>query len=250
MIEEINPNITTDDVVRMAIEDLFPDQEIPDENNYLPNGQQHKAPDHSILEGTVVIERKSRNAKDQNQYYRKISQIAASQGMPIHAYGRIGIHAIIRALPDPEAATKQLMDFSMSQTLKTIKKARDKFKDYQEHAKIVPQIRMLIISDNTEIVESTATHEFFIGRKMGAIKLQDDRAETIDVIAYVKNPNFTHQAENSYWFKCLVRERLNSEQRTIVNSIISALHHRIGHYAPFYRAAHSPSMSSMKLVFV
>ncbi len=88
---QIVTQTTTDDVVRMAIEDLFPDQAIPDENNYLSKGKQHKAPDHSILDGRILIERKSRNTEDNSQFYYKLVEIAKAQGQPFYGVGRFNL---------------------------------------------------------------------------------------------------------------------------------------------------------------
>ncbi|MBB6301675.1 hypothetical protein [Rhizobium leucaenae] len=62
-------------------------------------GRQHKAPDHLILNGKIAIERKSRNAIDQSQFYKKLQEIATQQGAPFWGVGRLNFKVIINQLP-------------------------------------------------------------------------------------------------------------------------------------------------------
>ena len=228
---------TVDDVVRMAIEDLYPNHKIPDEDNNVRKGVQHKAPDHLILDGKIAIERKSRNATDNSQFYEKLQEVAAAQGKPFFAVGRINHSAVIRQLPDPDDAKRKVTDFMMRQTMKTMRNSQKKFAEYGRYVPDPSRSSVLIISDNTTILGSTGTAEYFIGRKMGAINPDDDQTPDIDAIVYIKNPLYTLDVSRSYWFKALIRSAISQEKKLNVGIFVAALHHRVGHYAPFFQAA-------------
>ncbi|NTF87639.1 hypothetical protein G6L46_10935 [Agrobacterium rhizogenes] len=242
--------ITVDDVVRMAIEDLFPDQSIPDQNNHVGKGRQHKAPDHLILNGKIAIERKSRNTIDQSQFYKKLQEIAAQQGAPFWGVGRLNFKAIIDQLPDPKDASQKMTDFMMNQVMKTMRKSQKKFEEYAQFVPQEGQARVLIISDNTEIRQGTAAVEYFIGRKMGALDAGDDQVKAIDATFYVKDPRCTIDEEDSYWFKAISRACLSQEKQQNVNGLASVLHHRISRYAPYASAANNFRNSSFRLCIV
>lgn len=241
---------TVDDVVRMSIEDLFPGHTIPDQNNHIRKGWQHKAPDHLILDGSVAIERKSRNAVDQSQFYEKLQEIAAEQGRPFWGVGKLDLKSIVRELPNPEDANKRMTDFMMNQTMKTVRTAQKKFAEYASFVPKQGQIRVLIISDNTTIREGTASVEYYLGRRMGALSALDDQATIIDSILYIKDPRFTRDEENGYWFKAIVRDRLDNDQRERASRLIAALHHRIMHYGPYFDTARSFRLSSLQQCLV
>ncbi|RJG46643.1 hypothetical protein [Mesorhizobium sp. DCY119] len=218
----------------MAIEDVFPEQTVPDQNNFLPGGRQFKAPDHAILDGKVFIERKSRNAADNSRVYYKLQEIAKNQGKPFYAVGQFNMGRIIETLPNPEDASRKLTDFILGQMMKSIRNAKHKF---EEHAKYVDsdgQLRILIISDNTEMRSSTAADEYFVGRKMGGLELEQDETGMIDAVILVKNPEFVLDQPNSYWYKCLVKRRVASSDHKTIKSIASALHTRISCYGPYF----------------
>lgn len=225
---------TVDDIVRMSIEDVFPDQTIPDHENYLPNGNQFKAPDHAILDGKVLIERKSRNTVDQSQFYYKLTEIAQSQGKPFYGYGKLNLGKIIETLPDPDDATRKMVDFSMNQMMKAVREAMRKFEEYSKHVKDIGQLRILAISDNTQILGANDTEEYFFGRKMGGLDHCKDETGPIDSIIFVKHPRYVFDQPNSYWFKCLIKRRLSSEDSDIVNRVSAALHNRIARHASFF----------------
>eukprot|EP01012_Entosiphon_sulcatum_P049475 TRINITY_DN68099_c0_g1_i1.p1 TRINITY_DN68099_c0_g1~~TRINITY_DN68099_c0_g1_i1.p1 ORF type:complete len:247 (+),score=6.99 TRINITY_DN68099_c0_g1_i1:66-806(+) len=225
--------ITTDDVVRMAIEDIFPGHFIPDQDNYLPGGDQFKAPDHSILDGRVLIERKSRNVKDDSQFYEKILEIARSQGVVIGGYGMANIGDIIKILPNPDEASKDFTDYFMNKALRFIKEASRKFQEYANNVDGSGQLRILIISDNSSIHRSTDIDEYFIGRRMIGLEVSGKK-NLIDSVIFVKNPEFVFDKENSYWFKCLIRGNLKKDERDILLWISEILHRRIGNYADYY----------------
>lgn len=224
---------TVDDVVRMAIEDVFPKQTIPDRDNFLPDGRQFKAPDHAILEGKVLIERKSRNTVDNSQFYYKLQEIAEDQGRPFFGFGTHNFGQIIKTLPDPEDASRKMVDFMLNQTMKSIRNAKRKFEEHARHAGDNGELRMLFISDNSEMAGSNASDEHFIGRKMGAYSEREDETGLIDAIVMIKNPAFVFDEQNSYWYKCLIKRRLDPSNSEIVNRVASALHHRISHYGPY-----------------
>lgn len=237
---------TVDDVVRMAIEDLFPNHIVPDQRNHIRKGWQHKAPDHLIMDGAIAIERKSRNAVDRSQFYKKLQEIATEQGYPFWGVGKLDIKAIIRALPDPEEANKRMADFMMNQTMKTVRSAHKKFVEYAASVPRQGQIRVLIISDNTTIRGGTASIEYRLGRRMGALPDFDDEFPIIDSIFYIKDPRFTLDEENSYWFKALVRNQLEHSQFSLVSNLSTVLHHRVMHYGPYFDAARRFKISSLQ----
>ncbi|MBX9450674.1 MAG: hypothetical protein KL801_02160 [Mesorhizobium sp.] len=166
---------TVNDLVEISLKYLFPDQTNPDTQNHATKDRQFKAPDHSILNGEILIERKSRNTKDRSQFYRKIQDISAAQGKGIFGIGTVNIGRIIEELPNPEEATRKLVDFSMNQTMKSIREANRQFKEFESNTGAKAKARIVIISDHSQIRSSNATDEYFIGRKMGTYNESDDR---------------------------------------------------------------------------
>lgn len=241
---------SVDDVVRMAIEDLFPDHSIPDQQNHLCKGKQHKAPDHLILGGEIAIERKSRNAVDRSRFYEKLQEIAKEQGAPFWAVGRINLNSVIRQLPDPASATREMTDFFMNQVMKTIRKSQKKFADYVKFVPRDGQVRVLILSDNTKIKEGTASFEYFIGRKMGAIDVNDDQAKIIDAIFYIKDPRYTIIEPDGHWFKAIVRKHLTAAQHESISCLVETLHHRISNYEPYIEAAKKFNLASLRICLI
>lgn len=213
-----------DDLVRASIGQLFPDQSIPDENNFRPDGTQYKAPDHAVLSERVLIERKSRNPTGGQSVYEKLRAIAASQGAPFHGFGKLNTASIISSLPDPDTANRQMVDFLLGQTLIAVRKAKKKFSEYDAVKGVPGQIRMLVISDNSDIHESTAAIEQFLGRKMGGYDRSHDVTGLIDAVLFVKDPRFTIDEENSYWFKVLAKGTLQPDDFRLVGNIAGALH--------------------------
>ncbi|MDX3927217.1 MAG: hypothetical protein QHC90_15620 [Shinella sp.] len=245
----MTPKISTDDVVNMALEDIFPGHIKPDENNHITKGQQYKAPDHSILNGGILIERKSRNAEDNSQFYYKLSKIAESQGMPFYGFGKLNLAHVIQNLPDPEDATKRMTDFMMRQIMKRLGDARKKFEAHAQHVPGDP-LRVVIVSDNTNIKSSTAPETYYFARKMGAFDPDSDETGLIDAILLIKNPGCVLDEENSYWFKCIYKKRLSAEKRDLFSRLAGALHHRIAHYGPYFHTARSFKNCSMQMLVV
>ncbi len=143
----------------------------------------------------------------------------------------------------------KMADFMMRQTMKSVANARKKFEDYSKHVPGEP-VRIVMISDNTEIRSSTATEEHFLGRKMGALAASEDETGLIDAIFFIKNPKFVFDDDNSYWFKCLVKRRLNKDNRELVENVSRAFHFRISHYEPYFKAATAFKTGYMRTLIV
>jgi hypothetical protein len=226
---------SVDDVVRMALEDLYPGHRIPDTDNYLPSGDQHKAPDHELMGGKVLIERKSRNTADNSQLYRKLQEIASAQGQSFFALGTVELGNVIRSLPDPDAATRKLTDYSMSQAFKRVREAKKKFEGYHSHVQNDVAVRIVIVSDNSDLLATNDADEYFFGRKMGGAGNKDETG-VIDAIILIREPAYVLDRVNSYWFKCLIKGRLPLADRMIVESVSMSLWNRIAHYEPYVSA--------------
>ena len=226
-----------DDVVRMSIENLFPDQMVPDQENYRADGTQFKAPDHAVLNGKVLIERKSRNPRGGSNLYERLQAIAQEQGAPFRAYGKINIGNVISSLPDPTRANQQIVDFLLGQTMKIVRKAKLKFEEYHQERGEPDQIRILIIADHSDMMEATATTEQFLGRKMGGYDQTKDETGLIDAVFFVKHPALTIDEQNSYWFKAIIKRVLDGENRKLVEGIAATMHQRLSNYGPYNAAA-------------
>jgi hypothetical protein len=214
-----------DNVIEITIGEMFPGSTVPDSSNYLPNGNQYKAPDHSILGGVILIERKSRNAVDHSQYYNKFHEISKKQGSPMLGFGLFNLGSAIERLPDPDAASIEITDYFHSQIWKRIRETDKKFKAHREAVGGSDQTRILILSDESEIAGATSFTEHFLGRKMGGYGIDD--TGLIDSIIYVKNPKFVLDGVNSYWFKVLIKKRVSDDHVTIIKQISSKLHTEI-----------------------
>jgi len=71
---------------------------------------------------------------------------------------------------------------------------------------------------------------------MGAFSKETDATGKIDAIIFVKDPRCVLDEPESYWFKCLVKERTRAvHQRNILN-VAFGLHYRIAHYSEYYAA--------------
>lgn len=225
-IESLNGanSISLNAQVMRSIELMFPEHRKPDEENFLPNGDQYKAPDYAVLGGKVAIELKSRKPNERNAIYGKAFDIAASQGKAFGAFGRLNLNRIISELPDPIGAERTLKDYIMSQTLKSIKSTREKFENYdscQGHGRAT---RILVYSDDSGFVGQNDWIEHFLGRKMGGYSSDADVMNHIDAVFHVQNPELIWDAVNSYWFKCLVKKRLEAADRDLTIKIAKQLH--------------------------
>jgi hypothetical protein len=214
-----------DKIIELAIGDMFPSSTVPDANNYLLNGNQYKAPDHSILNGTILIERKSRNAVDNSQYYSKFHDISNRQGRPMQAYGIFNLGEAIKKLPDPDAASIEISDYFHSQISKRIRETDNKFEEHRDAVGEHGQTRILIITDESEITSTTSFTEHFLGRRMGGYG--NDQTGLIDSIFYMKNPKYVLDDANSYWFKLLTKRRVLAQRRKVVNDLAILLHGKI-----------------------
>ena len=240
--------LSLDDIVRISIAEIFPGQTIPDDDNFLADGTQHKAPDHSVMAGKVLIERKSRNPSGDQSIYGKLQTIAAAQGAPFRAYGKINSGSIISSLPDPGAANRTMVDFLLGQTLIAVRKAKKKFAEYDAIKGVPGQIRLLVISDNSSIHESTAAVEQFLGRKMGGYDRSQDVTGIIDAIFFVKDPRLTIDEANSYWFKALAKATLHSDDFQLVSQIAGAIHGVVASNPRFSDAAQSFRLGSFRIL--
>lgn len=226
---------TMDDIVRMSIEDLFPDQTIPDEESFLQDGNQYKAPDHLILNGQVAIERKSRNTIDRSQFYQKFHEISKFQGNGIVGYGRNNLKNMINMLPYQLSAKRKMMAFVTNKAFAHLRDARKKFESYEMHVPVSGQVRMAILSDNTKIPESTDFWQFEIGRRMGAYTSDEDILGIIDAVIFIKRPKFVIDRSKCYWFCCLVRKDLSKARRELAIKVASAIHMRVSTHAEIQR---------------
>jgi hypothetical protein len=216
-----------DDCIRMAIEEIDPRQSAPDQENLLPNGKQHRAPDHSMLNGTVLIERKSLNATDDSRHAQKLMDIAHSQGKQGFALGKVHSERIINSLPDPKSANRKMVDFSLNQMKKSVCDARDQFSDHAQHVRAIGQLRMLTLADHSTSEGSVGHTVYFLGRMMGALDLKADRTGLIDAIVYVKHPKFVWDEDNSCWFNCLVKKRLTAVSTELTLRLAATFHDRL-----------------------
>lgn len=217
-------SIDLDEIVRNVIERCFPNGPVPDLNNYLSNGNQFKAPDHSLFDGKVLVERKSRRNTSSNNVYLKIQSIAGAQGKPVFAVGKVSLGRILENLPDQQQASRQIVDYLYGQMLKSLKDARDKFAQYEANSPSGERLRVVIFSDMSDSVHSTDTIEYFIGRKMGAVSPVDDVLQEIDVVIYLMCPQNLIDGPNSYWLKCLYREKLGPDANRFISQFLYVFH--------------------------
>lgn len=234
--------ISVDDIVVMAIEDLFPDQTIPDEDNHLPGGQQHKAPDHAILGGRVLIERKSRNGSGNVKIKEWFDKESTKQNRKIHAYGMQNLSNLIAKLPDSRQANLAMIEFVLRQSLRSVKEARKKFEDHALYIDNSPRLRITILSDNTDTQSSNDFEERYFGGRMGGYSPDHDVTGIIDALILVRHPKFTIDGINSYWFKCLIKKRIVGADYEMIRKVADALYYRLASYAEYL-----PHLSSFQL---
>lgn len=242
--------ITVDDVVKMAISDLYPGHTVPDANNFREDGTRFKAPDFGLFGEKILIELKSRNAKDQSQFYDLVQKIASEQGAGLVAYGEGDIQRLVRLLPDPVSANKRLIYFCYGQSRKMAREARRKFEDYEKHRPRPGAIRVLIVSDNTEITATNDAEEAFFGEKMGARDVRNDDLGMIDAVMLIKDPRRVIDRENSYWFKCLLRQRVTGAGHAALIGVVESLRLRISNYAPYVGAIESVRLGEFRILVV
>lgn len=82
----------------------------------------------------------------------------------------------------------------------------------------------MVISDHSEIPGSTAAEEQYLGRKMGAYNQEEDVTGVIDAVMLIKDPRYVFDEPNSYWFKCLIKSRMNDVDNKNVRSLANTLH--------------------------
>lgn len=218
------PLPSLDAMVNRAICELFPDQTIPDEQNFRADGSRFKAPDHFVPAAEIYIERKSLNPGERD-VIAKISAIAQSQGHPgFRAYGKINIRRLLEALPDPAAANRAFHSYWVNRMGKTVREVEKKFHAFFHETKS-PLPTALIISDHDPELGSAETFEFAIGRMMEAQPSATDGYK-VDAIMYLRAPRSTLQKYGSHWCKLLLRKDLEEDayQRLHSTLIIIAKH--------------------------
>ncbi len=202
----VNRASSLDEMVVVGITQLFPNAKTPDADNYLTSGLQHKAPDHEVMGGALLVERKTLNAVDDSQFYEKLVKIAARQGKPFRGYGRLSSASVIRGLPDPDAASRGMTDFTLNQLKKSVGEARKQFDSHLEHVGEANRARLVTILDQSEVPTFTDWIEYFIGNLFVKQRNRGFNAGLIDSIVYIKHPSYVLSGENSYWFKCLIKK--------------------------------------------
>lgn len=212
-----------DEMFIEALMKLDPQSKIPDEDNYVNKSRQYKAPDHSLFDGLLLVERKTRNTVDDGQFYNKINSIASAQGTGVYILGKASASQVINQLPNANEAMQLFANYFMNQTKKTIVKCRKKFEDYSLHVPCEEAIKILILSDQSKIGGANDAIAYWVGAMMGATENDQNIAGCLDAIVYAQHPEFVWDRDNSYWFCSLVRDQGTS--KTIkTQKIIEALH--------------------------
>jgi len=215
--------INVDKVLELSLEAVYPNHRRPDEQNYISGHRQYKAPDHEVASGKILIERKSRNAKDDSQFYEKLKSIAKSQGCNIVALGLFNLDDAFKLLPDPESARREILNYTMNQMFKRLREAQRKFSDYMKFNDDNNQLKLVIISDLSEIYSSTAGFVHRFGEKMGARRQSDDAFPLIDGIIFIKDPRYVLERENSFWFNFLIRERVYQNKKELIKEFFESI---------------------------
>jgi hypothetical protein len=239
---------TLDRLVEAAIGEWFPDGTVPDDNNFLPNGSQYKAPDHSILGGKILIERKSRTIIDNSQFFEKLLKISFNQGRSIVGFGKINVADAIRELPDPISGNRIFSEYCHSQMWKRLKESNKKFEQHKIVTGGTCQTRLVIYSDESEMEGTNSDLEHFLGRKMGAYG--NDETGLIDSIVYLKNPKYVLDDTNSYWFKFLTKRRIDPWHMALVAEMANKLHQRIAFDPVFNEDAHRFRKGHFRMLWV
>lgn len=227
------PATSLNDVVKMAIEDLFPDQIEPDKLNYLPDGNQHMAPDHEFMDGTIAVERKSILPNSTQKMYLKLQEISRRQGDPMIGVGQFNASSFTNRLPDPEAAVREFNDYLYSQTLKRLRDAAKKFVGYVNATNTSAQTRVVVLSDETPLLGSNASTEAYLVRKFRTVESLRHKSTPIHCIIYIKNPRYVMDIEHSYWFKSLIRSDIECSHIEAANFFSDHLHAKILAYVPY-----------------
>lgn len=223
-----------DNAVNVSLTLLDPFHTKPDEENYLIDGHQYKAPDHLMFGDKFIIERKGLNAVDNSQLYEKLKNIAASQGYKFVGYGIGNARKIIDMLLDPEKAARELVDYSNRKLMKHIRASNQKFEQHLAHSQIKDSNRIIIISDNRNWSEKTASTLQYICRKMGAFNKVDDETGLSDCIIYIKRPSYTIKSSKGGWFNILTKKKANQNQTISIKEFALSVCEKIVLAEPLY----------------
>lgn len=214
--------MSLDQLISEAIATLFPDHAIPDQNNKLPSGDQHKAPDFSLFEGKLLIEQKSRTHVDDGGLLKKIYAVAEEQGRPIRALGHVGLNQLVEMLPDPNSANRKISDYLLNKVMTRLSDARKQFEDYEKYQKVEPHVRIVVMTVETNYKHSNSIYEYRIARAMGGLD-REDQISIIDAVLLFFEPSQLHQNDGSYWCNCLLKNRLTDDTKDAVVDICLAI---------------------------
>lgn len=215
--------VDLDKILELSLESIYPNHRRPDDQNYISGNRQYKAPDHEVAYGKILIERKSRNAKDDSQFYEKLKSIAKSQGRNIFSFGLFNLNDAFKRLPDPDSAQREMLNYTMNQMFKRLTEAQKKFSDYMKFNDDNDQLKLVIISDLSEICSSTAVFVHRFGERMGAKRQSDDAFPLIDGIIFIKDPRYVLEKENSFWFNFLIRERVYQNKKELIEKFCESI---------------------------
>jgi len=200
--------LTIDEQVKIAIQELLPGGSEPDKENYLPDGSQYKAPDHASIDLSMLIERKAITPIDDGRYFHRLTKIGDQRGWQGGAYGIARIDRLIAGMPDPDAAYRSMVEWALNGMMGHLTDARKKFEQHKIHNSAEHALRIVIVSDHSTIPQGNAWVEHFLGHKMGAFGKRHDKTGLIDAIFVLKSPLYIFDEDNSYWFKCLIKRRV------------------------------------------
>lgn len=110
-----------DELLLLAIREIFPDHTVPDEENIRPDGSKYPAPDHYINEFNLFIERKSLNPEKKNTL-GKVNSIRQQAGISgVRVYGRVSSRQLFQDAPEQTALIKKLNDYKTNQLRKVLR---------------------------------------------------------------------------------------------------------------------------------
>ncbi len=220
----MSSNLDIDAFVALAIESLFPNHEKPDENNFNVDGSNYKAPDHALYGGAVLVERKTRNADIQKIIAKSIENISRQQNFTVNFMGQVPLAKIIKQYPNPDQANRQISDAIYDGILQSLRDANDKFRKYTSIIQKNDQLKIAIVSDNSAEMTSILSTSFFIWRKMGAEGNERDKLPFLDCVIIIRNPLYTVDCSDGYWFEVLLRDRTDSLGKSYAYDFVKYLH--------------------------
>ncbi|WP_160661780.1 hypothetical protein [Qipengyuania pelagi] len=233
-----------------AIIETMPDHFAPDEHNLLPDGKRYKAPDHSVLGGSLLIERKSRSDDLSEKVVRRLTKLGLAQGWRGGAYGKHRLDRIMSDFPNLVAANREITDYIFRQMLKRLREANKKFIVFAKHNPAAHSTRVVIVSDHSTQPGGNAADEAFIGRKMGGYSPADDNIPYVDAVILLKHPSYVFDEENSYWLKCLIRGSLSEQNRDKVVHLASKIHNSFALIPEFTQALTKLRMSAFRVTLI